>query len=323
MLRDLCERFAVLSESELRVDGAVVPAVVPPKSPWATARVEPRAAKAMAQRLYDEAYCRRGFGSVVLRRRSRISADELLEALSGANAGTACVDPGWAFEGATASGDLRVRKFGIAFVAPADSVIRSKDSNVCDVRIGKEMRWYNPGFYLALGDVAPSPADALSRVYWHATARAAVSLMAGVTRALNEEKLPFRFKVLSVPEAFVRADAAVLYIPRANYLRTMMALRSVYAAVKPALREPSPLFTLPIAPGIGVADDPGRDEESFGQNRCRLVAEGLWHARGIDTPDARAEAVRGRLEEARLDLARLHLRARGAVDYEAVAMEHD
>ncbi len=38
-----------------------------------------------------------------------------------------------------------------------------------------------------------------------------------------------------------------------------------------------PVFTKPMAPGIGLAEDPGT-EESFGQNRCRLLAEGMIRA---------------------------------------------
>ena len=38
-----------------------------------------------------------------------------------------------------------------------------------------------------------------------------------------------------------------------------------------------PVFTKRVAPGVALAEDPGT-EESFGQNRCRVLAEGMIRA---------------------------------------------
>lgn len=67
----------------------------------------------------------------------------------------------------------------------------------------------------------------------------------------------------------------------------MRAARTARGALPPV-----PLFTKPLAPGLGLAEDPG-DRLSFGQSRCRIAAEGLVraHAQGVTDTAGRVDLL--------------------------------
>ena len=66
---------------------------------------------------------------------------------------------------------------------------------------------------------------------------------------------------------------------------------------------PPPVFTKTLAPGLGVAEDPGYTE-SFGQHRCRLLAEGLvrGHEQRIHNLEDRLRVVSDCFRAEGLDL---------------------
>jgi hypothetical protein len=69
-------------------------------------------------------------------------------------------------------------------------------------------------------------------------------------------------------------------------------LRSVYAENKLHFRTEVPLFTKLLAPGLALAEEPDckfAAVESFGMNRCQIVANGLLEARatGDESPQSR------------------------------------
>ncbi len=69
------------------------------------------------------------------------------------------------------------------------------------------------------------------------------------------------------------------------------------------LRSEIPAFTKLLAPGLGLAEDRGR-EESFGTHRCHLLAEGIIesHQRRIRRFEERMSVVERRFCEAGIDL---------------------
>lgn len=155
----------------------------------------------------------------------------------------------------------------------------------------------------------PSAGPGTLRLYWDLAAAGAAPLVCAAPEELDRTKVPFHLKVMADPQRFARADAAVLYLPRAAWRRAGRALGRVHDALAPYLRGPVPMFTLALAPGLGLAEDPG-GRDSFGTHRCRLAAEGLWeaHARGLEGSQAVAEAVRERFRAAGLrpDAPHLH-----------------
>jgi hypothetical protein len=67
-----------------------------------------------------------------------------------------------------------------------------------------------------------------------------------------------------------------------------------------------PAFTRPLAPGIGLADEP-REGRDVGRHRFRLVAAGLVATGPHTGPGERRAAVVRALTDAGLDPAALHL----------------
>jgi hypothetical protein len=106
----------------------------------------------------------------------------------------------------------------------------------------------------------------------------------------------FPERIGSVVVTVSRADA-----PALARVALRMRQRSPFA-----FGQTVPAFTRPLAPGIGLADEP-RDGRDVGRHRFRLVAAGLVVAGPDATPDQRRAAVLTSLIDASLDPAALHL----------------
>src|SRR5262249_40765873 len=107
---------------------------------------------------------------------------------------------------------------------------------------------------------------------------------------------------------------AVLYVAKRHYRVAALLLADVYRAIGPSLKAATPLFTKTLADGLGLAEDP-KTGESFGMNRCRLLAEAVCnaHARGLDTAEARLSEFTAAFGAVGLSLERPYLN-RGSAD---------
>ena len=221
----------------------------------------------------------------------------LTTALSDANTGHGTWERGWTVqrldgqEAVVAKTRLRAR------VPSRDCRPRPSPGGSVSLRMPKELPAHSPGFYTALGNApleAASPPAAV-RVYWHVTRVGAPALMRAATARLNAAAVPFRLKVADHPFRLDRCDAAVLYLAGADYPARRDDLLGVADDVKAHLRPAVPTFTLPLTPGVAVAEDaaPG---ESFGTRRCRLLADAIvrTHEAGIRGIPARIAAVADR-----------------------------
>ena len=75
-----------------------------------------------------------------------------------------------------------------------------------------------------------------------------------------------------------------------------------------------PLFTMQLAPGLGLAEEPNQkfaQQESFGMNRCQIVANGLLEAwqQGDNSPEGRMIAIFGQFSRLGIDDQRAYLNA--------------
>jgi hypothetical protein len=237
-------------------------------------------------------------------------------ALSAANNGLGSWEPGWRVVGLEPDGRFSVRKDDITFWVGPDG-LRARTGTPAPggyarVRVAKEMRSLMPGYYCAIGngdqeDARDAPAP-LVRYYWHLTARAAVPYMAAITGLLNLRGIPFRTKVLSDPNGYGRADAGVLYLERHDTTRLGDVLAAVHREIGADLRPEVPLFSRALAPGLGVAEDPGTSL-TFGQHRCQLAARAVWTSftRGDATPQQQAVTCAEVVRAANLDPVHPHL----------------
>jgi hypothetical protein len=226
------------------------------------------------------------------------SDPQLAAGLSAANAGSGSWESGWMFdrydgnEAIVATQRLRVRVPVVDCRVNDGGQIRS--GVAVSVPLSKELPALSPGFFMVLGaarsEVVASPHTV--RVYWHIAASGAPALVRALTSRLNAETVPFRLKVANHPLRFDRCDAAVLYLPIEAFEGVRAMLADVAMTVASRLRPRTPAFTLALAPGVGLAESPANGE-SFGEHRCRLLADGIVGAdeRGVAPGTARAEAV--------------------------------
>jgi hypothetical protein len=245
-----------------------------------------------------------------------------LIALSAANQGRGSWEPGWQVVGLEPDGQFAVRKDDITFWVGPDGLRAQtgtpQPGEYVRVRVAKELRNLLPGYYCAIGDGdqddAPGAPAPRVRFYWHLTARAAVPYMAAITRCLNEREIPFRTKVVSDPSRYGRADAGVLYLERCHTSRLVDALAAIHREIAADLRPEVPLFSRPLAPGLGVAEDPD-SSLSFGQHRCQLAARAVWasYTRGDATAEQQAATCAEVVRAANLDPLHPHLEP-GSVD---------
>lgn len=273
--------------------------------------------QALESELYQCFYCRPRAGSVPAAA-DPAAARDFIGALSRANCGSGTWESGWLIAAVEPDGRVAVRRDGVTFWAKAPQVRCAGGAPgpamPCEVRLEKEIRHLYPAFYMALGNALPD-CGPLLRFYWHLTPVAAVRYMALVTERLNQDGIPFKTKVLSNPNQYLRADAGVLYVNRGDFARLRPIIKLLYADLRTGLNEAVPMFTKRLAPGLGLADDPGGGL-SFGQSRCRVAAEGLYRcwAEGLHQPEERLRRLAEVFREKGLDPLRPYL-APGSADH--------
>lgn len=228
------------------------------------------------RRLYDAWYCPGRPVAITGREHgpSHGSA-EFVAKLSEANCGAGCWESGWSAR-ACADHALELSRNGLALLAGAGEW-RAGAAGDLELRVPKELLRLSPGYYMAvLNRPLPEPGLIL-RLYWNLRARGAVPFVRAATRYGNRAGIPGRMKVVNDPGRFDRADAAVLYVAAKNLDAAGELARAVHRAVETHLNPRVPGFTKELAPGVAVAEDPG-GARSFGQDRCRLLAEGVVRA---------------------------------------------
>ncbi len=245
----------------------------------------------------------------------------LVEALSAANSGNGYWDNGWAVC-MIEDGKVVVRREGLElWVRPEDCLVTQSTQIMPGIRLSlrfpKELLSISPGFYMALSDTVMTWGDTqgLVRFYWNLSVEGAVRFMRDATMMLNQANLPFKLKVLNDPHLFTRCDTVVLYIRGSDYEAASGILSTIYPVVSTSLRQRTPMFTKRLAPGLGLAEDPGQ-EESFGEHRCRILAEGMIRAyeQGKKSLDERLRVVEDCFAEAGITMERPFLNP-GSSDY--------
>jgi hypothetical protein len=253
-------------------------------------------------------------------------AKSFMEYLSGANTGTGTLESGWEVRRIEKDGMLAVLKDALTLWVPPHLFFHEQGKRKTVqigtkgmVQIAKESRALLPGFYLAYGN-APLEDGAIKttvRLYWNVGAESAVALLMHVTSELNKDNIPFRFKTLSSPNAYVRADSAVLYISKQHLARSKNALSRIYEqARKIALKPPTPLFAKRLAPGVALAEDPNNGE-SFGQHRSRILAESIYLAyeKGLSSTEERISEIEAYFKSLGLNIDRAYLNSGSTDDY--------
>jgi hypothetical protein len=285
----------------------------------------------LQEQLYTHFYCRGYAAPLRWEAREPDSAamtTPLVAKLSAANCGNGFWSAGWVVR-RVEDGAIVAAQSGLELrVGPADFRTAAGPAAVgmpVLLRYPKELAEISPGFHVAASDAELAPEDwqRLLRLYWNVTAEGAVRLMQRLTEALNRAELPFRFKVLKDVARFTRCDAAVLYIRQDDYQAVRDTIEAVHASLTDHLRRETPVFTKPLAPGLGLAEEP-RQAGSFGQSRCLLMAEGMVRAyeAGCRSVDQRVSFIQRCFAEEQIDWQQPHLNP-GSIDAYVFTSRHD
>jgi hypothetical protein len=242
-------------------------------------------------RLYGDFYCK-GFATPGGEQRNRLRrtpTTPFIEALSAANSGTGAREGGWNVV-KVAGDEVTVVRDGLRLrVSREDTYTDAAEilspGHLRAVRFPKEVLKLSPGFYLALGNegLAFEPGRILVRFYWNLRAEDAPTLIRGATELLNDDHIPFRLKVVNDPARYDRCGAGVLYVQRTDYEQVLPAVRRILVGLGANLKNVTPIFTKVLAPGLALAEEPAGSKDSFGMDRCRVLAEGIVrvHERAI------------------------------------------
>ncbi|NEO51912.1 MAG: hypothetical protein F6K54_01690 [Okeania sp. SIO3B5] len=243
--------------------------------------------------------------------------------LDESNRGKGYFDSAWLVLREETDGTLAVTKNGLRLHIQRDKHLQEseKDAVMGDsVAIRMPKNLVQSGFYMAVSNLGTqSNVDSESqsgtvRVYFNVTPEGAVAVMGSLTEKLNQVAVPFSFKVLYNPADYKRYDSGVLYFDKGNYELVRQVLSDIYGENKSYFQSEIPLFTMELAPGLGLAEEPDKkfaSQESFGMNRCQIIANGLLTAwqQGDNSTEGKMKAILEQFSVLGIDLQRPYLNA--------------
>ncbi|MBD1943771.1 hypothetical protein H6F50_15635 [Coleofasciculus sp. FACHB-712] len=242
---------------------------------------------------------------------------EFYDRLHKSNTGEGYFDPGWQVLRQEPDGSLAVTKGGLTLHIEREQHLQLAEQSAAvgdSVAIRRPRNLVQNGFYMAVSNAGPDTHPQTVRVYFNLSPEGAVAVMERLTRQLNEIKIPFTCKVLYNPSDYGRYDSGVLYFEKSNYETVRQVLQTVYAENQLHFRTEVPLFTKLLAPGLALAEEPDckfAAVESFGMNRCQIVANGLLEARqnGDESPESRMVSIHQHFSLLGIDWQRSYLNA--------------
>jgi HopA1 effector protein family len=233
------------------------------------------------------------------------------------NSGEGYFSPDWLVVKEETEGTLAVQKGGLTLHIERDRHLQPEEKaatvgNSVAIKMPKNL--VQNGFYMAVSNAGSYHGENIVRVYFNLTSEGVAAVMSSLTSALNTIQIPFNFKALYNPKDYGRYDSAVLYFEKSNYEAVHPLLEKVYAEHHSNFQIEVPLFTKLIAPGLAIAEEPDRkfaEKESFGMNRCQIIANALletWH-QGDDSPEGRMASILQHFSLMQIELQRPYLNA--------------
>lgn len=196
--------------------------------------------------------------------------------------------------------EVVVSKAGLTVRVPLNHV-SSISGATCTVRIPASRRYAVMGWYSLVGSSGPVNRDEQNvRVYLTINeAEVASQVLTAVTNGLEKLNVPYQYKLVNNRESFVRKDNSVLYLPKDTASgETWKNIDKLfrYLSEESLLRDDTPFLAKRLYPGVAIASEPVNDGSisSFGEHRCRLIAEGL-----VSAYKSGKVSLEGKLEEVR------------------------
>jgi hypothetical protein len=144
---------------------------------------------------------------------------------------------------------------------------------------------------MAIADAGPCEPAANPTVRLYFTLREAADAAALLARVMGELRrlaTPAHVKVLNHPDAYLRRDPFVVYLPAAAWHRHREAFASIHRDHVSAVRDDGPRLARRLGRGWWLAEEPPTTGQrmSFGQHRCLVIARGLISAHSAGLTDA-------------------------------------
>jgi hypothetical protein len=177
-------------------------------------------------------------------------------ALHQANNGTGYWDQGWQVVEVLPDGYLQVTRDRLLI-----EIERSRHLPVSQrqYKVGDEVSIKMPknlvvdDYYVAIGN-AGLPQEKCVDLFLHIEEAAALPLLQQLSAAFNAVHKPFRLAFSYLQEAYPRRDAGIWQIAIGDYELAHSTLQTIYPKFQPHFQPEIPLFSLPIAPGIGLLE---------------------------------------------------------------------
>ncbi|AFY52807.1 hypothetical protein Riv7116_0199 [Rivularia sp. PCC 7116] len=248
---------------------------------------------------------------------------EFYERLHKSNLGKGYFEPGWHILKEEVDGSLAVKKKDLRLHIQREQHLQTEHQaavvgDCVAVKMPKNL--VQNGFYVAVSNIGlyyyetSEQQPAIVRVYFHFTVEGAVTVMASLTKHFNELDIPGYFKVLYNPKEYERYDCGVLYFDKRDFQAVRKVLQIVYQENKSYFKAEIPLFAKYLAPGLALAEESNNkfnSSESFGMNRCQVIANGLLDAwyRGDNSPSERIQSILNHFSINEIDLQGSYLNA--------------
>ncbi|MBD2448159.1 hypothetical protein H6G76_13480 [Nostoc sp. FACHB-152] len=244
------------------------------------------------------------------------------------NKGEGYFSPDWLVVREEPDGALAVHQGGLTLHIERNKHLQPYDQSVTvgnSVAIKLPKNLVQNGFYMAVSNAGSYSGEDIVRVYFNLTTDGAVAVMESLTTQLNAINLPFDFKALYNPSDYERHDSAVLYFGKNSYEVVHPILERVYTEHQYHFQAEVPLFTKFIAPGLAIAEEPDQkfgEKESFGTNRCQIVANGLIEAweQEDNSPEGRMASILQQFSLREIDLQRPYLNAKSEDIYKKIKL---
>ncbi|MEO1431087.1 MAG: T3SS effector HopA1 family protein [Cyanobacteria bacterium J06632_19] len=248
---------------------------------------------------------------------------EFYERLHQSNLGKGYFEPGWHILKEEVDGSLAVKKKDLRLHIKREKHLQPKHQaavvgDYVAVKMPKNL--VQNGFYVAVSNMGlyyseiSEEQPTIVRIYFHLTLEGAVTVMASLTKYFNELAIPGYFKVLYNPKDYERYDCGVLYFDKRDFQAVREVLQIVYQENKFYFKAEIPLFAKYLAPGLALAEESNKkfnSSESFGMNRCQVIANGLLDAwyRGDNSPSERIQSILNHFSITEIDLQSSYLNA--------------
>lgn len=248
---------------------------------------------------------------------------DFVSQLRAANATTSKLQPAWMIDNVSQNGKVYASKGNYSQQVNPGDYIRSNRSEAVaaksEISLYQHHEYDHPTevfFYIFGATKTEAATPGLVRFYFNAQPAGSVALVKHLSHHFNLYQIPFQFKCLNQPALYNRTDAAVLYISKnyADFAWECMA--RFYPSIQELLYPSLPYFTKLLAPGIGFAENPNGEKESFGQSRSKLIAEAIVqsHAQQKPKPEWKA-AILENIKKKGLDPKQFHLNANSHYPY--------